>query len=227
MSFHGYSEDEERLDSFPFPRVNADPSFTSPVLQNFVNETLARQTQTPSPRTELLSPTSPRAELSAEIGPRRSPRGPSDRYRRQREEAYANASSRQLVTFLIEKEYEAHRLRKALHRTFDRFESEARRVAEAERVTQEALSQLRSVNEQKNIAERSLTKATEELGLWKFQFDHAQAELARAQEVVRLVERQRDDAEGAASKARATARQLNELRLVTEASEEGWRLGYQ
>ncbi|KAJ7250499.1 hypothetical protein B0H12DRAFT_1324242 [Mycena haematopus] len=211
MSFHGYSEDEE-----------------SPVLQNFVNETIARQTQTPSPRTELLSPTSPRAALPGEIGrPRRSRRGPSDRYRRQREAAYANLSSRQLLSLLIEKEYEASRLRKALQRTFDSFEVETRRVSDSERVTQEALAQLRTVNESRNAAERALSKATEELGLWKFQFDHAQAELARAQDVVRLVERQRDDAEDAASKARATARQLNELRLVTEASEEGWRLGYQ
>ncbi|KAF8216939.1 hypothetical protein K438DRAFT_1925913 [Mycena galopus ATCC 62051] len=211
MSFHGYSEDEE-----------------SPVLRDFVNEEIARQTQSPSPRSELLSPTSPpQRTLQSEISRPRRSRGPSERYRRQREQAYANVSSRQLLSLLIEKEYEANKLRMALHKTFDRFEGEARRVVEAERVTQQTLNEFRTVNEGKIAAERGLAKANEELRLWKFQFDHMQNELARAQDVVRLVERQRDDAEGAASKARATARQLNELRLVTDASEEGWRLGYQ
>ncbi|KAJ7137730.1 hypothetical protein C8R44DRAFT_847832 [Mycena epipterygia] len=213
MSFHVYSDDEE-----------------SPVLQDFVNETLARQTETPSPRTELLSPprTSPRALQGEEIDRlRRGRRGPSERYRRQREEAYANVSSRQLLSLFIEKEYESSKLRKALHRAFERFEAEAIRVSEAERVTQETLNQFRAINEAKVAAERALSKTNEELRLWKFQFDHAQKEIERAQDVVRLVERQRDDAERAAAKARTAARQLNEQRLVNDALEEGRRLGYQ
>ncbi|KAJ7108844.1 hypothetical protein C8R43DRAFT_184664 [Mycena crocata] len=212
---HVYSDDEE-----------------SPVLHNFVNETIARQTQTPSPRTELLSPTSPRA-LPGEIDrvarsqSGRSQRGPSERYRRQREQAYANVSSRQLLSLLIEKEYESSRLRKALHRALDRADAEAIRASEAERVAQETLNQFRAINEGKVAAERALLKSNEELRLWKFQFDHAQREITRAQGVVGLVERQRDDAEHAAAKARTAARQLNEQRLVSDAMEEGRRLGYQ
>ncbi|KAJ7763586.1 hypothetical protein DFH07DRAFT_395963, partial [Mycena maculata] len=209
MASRPYSDDEE-----------------SPV--DFINETIPRQAQTPSPRTELLSPTSQPHGLQTETDRvRRSQRGPSERFRRQREQTYANASSRQLVSLLIEKEYEAGKLRKALNRAFDRFEAEAMRASEAERVTQETLNQFRAINEGKVAAERALGRSSEELRMWKFQFDHAQREIARAQEVVQLVERQRDDAERAAAKARTTARQLNEQRLVSDALEEGRKLGYQ
>ncbi|KAJ6581966.1 hypothetical protein B0H19DRAFT_862830, partial [Mycena capillaripes] len=156
-----------------------------------------------------------------------SQRGPSERYRRQREQAYANLSSRHLLAVLIEKEYESSKLRKALHRAFDRVDAETIRAAEAGRVTQETLNQLRFVNESKISAERALARTNEELRLWKHQFDHAQQEIARAQDVVRLVEGQRDDAEHAAAQARTTVRQLNELRLISDALEEGKRLGYE
>ncbi|KAJ7464570.1 hypothetical protein FB451DRAFT_441336 [Mycena latifolia] len=210
MSSHGYSDGDQS---------------PSPVLPDFANET--RQTQTPSPRTELLSPTSPRPLHSEIDRVRRGQRGPSERYRRQREQAYANVSSRQLLSLLIEKEYESSKLRKALHQAFDRFQVEANRVAEAERVTHETLNHFRAINESKLEAERALYKTTEELRLWKFQFDHAQREIARAQDVVQLVERQRDDAERAAAEARTAARQLSEQRLVSDALEEGRKLGYE
>ncbi|KAJ7698999.1 hypothetical protein B0H17DRAFT_1006457 [Mycena rosella] len=205
MSFPTYSDDEE-----------------SPIPRDFVDET------PPSPRTELLSPTSGPRPLQSEIDRvQQRQRGPSERYRRQREEAYANISSRQLLSLLIEKEYESNKLRKALHRAFERFEAEAARASEAERVTQETLNQFRAANETKVAAERALYKTSEELRMWKFQFEHAQREIQRAQGVVQLVERQRDDAELAAMDARKTARQLNEQRLVSDALEEGRRLGYQ
>ncbi|KAJ7812010.1 hypothetical protein B0H14DRAFT_2858336 [Mycena olivaceomarginata] len=168
MSFHVYSEDEESP-------TNPDPS----------------------PRTELLSPSSPTREEPDRRSRRsqRSQRGPSERFRRQREEAYASVSARQLLSLLVEKEYEASKLRKGLHRAFDRVEGEAQRVAEAERVTQETLNHFRAVNEGRIAAERALAKTHEELGLWKFQFEHVQRELARAQDVVKLLERQLEDAE--------------------------------
>ncbi|KAJ7665871.1 hypothetical protein DFH06DRAFT_1385547 [Mycena polygramma] len=182
----------------------------------------------PSPRTELLSPTSQPQALPGELDRvRHSQRGPSEGYRRQREQAYANFSSRQILHLLIEKEHESGKLRKALHKIFDRLDAEDRRATEAERVTQEALNQLRVVNGAKLAAERALSKAHEELGLWKYQFERAQNEITRAQDVVRLVEGQRDDAENAASEARKTARQLYEQRLVSDALEEGKRLGYE
>ncbi|KAJ7918658.1 hypothetical protein B0H13DRAFT_1568622, partial [Mycena leptocephala] len=136
-------------------------------------------------------------------------------------------SLKDLLSLLIEKEYESSKLRKALHRAFDRFEAEAMRVAEAEHVTRETLNQFRAATESRIAAERALGKTNEELRLWKFQFDHAQGEVARAQEVVRLVERQREDAERAATKARTAARQLSEQRLVSDALEEGRKLGFQ
>ncbi|KAK7012808.1 hypothetical protein R3P38DRAFT_3279290 [Favolaschia claudopus] len=201
----------------------------SPVLRNFVNNTIAQQTQTTSrsPRTELLSPVSPSAR-AGEIGHTRSgQRGPSDGFRRQREEAYAHVSHKQVLHFLVNKEYEASKLRKNLNKVVDRLETEARRAADAERVAEEALTQLRRINDGKIDAERLLAKVSEELRLWKFQFNHAQSELSRALEVVKLVEFQRDDAEQAASSARSTARQLHELRMVSDAMEEGKKLGYE
>ncbi|KAK7024970.1 hypothetical protein R3P38DRAFT_2952014 [Favolaschia claudopus] len=201
----------------------------SPILENFVNNTIAQQTQTTSrsPRTELLSPVSPSAR-AGEIGHTRSgQRGPSDGFRRQREEAYAHVSHKQVLHFLVNKEYEASKLRKNLNKVVDRLETEARRAADAERVAEEALTQLRRINDGKIDAERLLAKVSEELRLWKFQFNHAQSELSRALEVVKLVEFQRDDAEQAASSARSTARQLHELRMVSDAMEEGKKLGYE
>ncbi|KAJ7076200.1 hypothetical protein B0H15DRAFT_864513 [Mycena belliarum] len=206
MSFPAYSDEEEE----------------SPTHPDFIHETR----QSPSLRTELLSPTSP-TQLQREIDRvQHGQRGPSERFRRQREQAYANISSRQLLTLLIEKEYESTKMRKALHRAFDRFEAEASRTAEAERLTHETLNQFRAMTESKVKAERALAKTNEELRLWKFQFDHAQRQIQRAQEVVKLLERQRDDAEQAATQARTTARQLNAQRLVSEALEEGRKLGF-
>ncbi|KAJ7210509.1 hypothetical protein GGX14DRAFT_450901 [Mycena pura] len=204
MSIHGYSEDEE-----------------SPILHDFVNETIARE-QTPSPRTELLSP-----PLQGDLRSVRDlQRGPSERFLRQREQAYTNISPNQLLSLLIERDYEARKLRKALHRAFDRSEAEASRAAEAERVTQETLNRYRDASLAKIAAERALAKTNEELRLWKFQFEHAQREIHRAQDVVALIESQRDDAERAAAETRTIARQLNEQRLASDALEEGRRLGY-
>ncbi|KAJ7625580.1 hypothetical protein FB45DRAFT_921808 [Roridomyces roridus] len=209
MESHAYSDEEDE----------------SPVEFGY------RQTETPSPRTELLSPTSPLATspraLHGQINSiRHTRRGPSERFRRQREQTYANVSPGQLLSLLIEKDYEASKLRKALNRAHDRVEAETSRALEAEHATQQTLNQFRVVNEAKVTAERFLAKTSEELRLWKFQFEHAQKELKRAQDMVHLVERQRDDAEKEAVKARTTARQLHEQRLITDAMEEGRRLGY-
>ncbi|KAF7309127.1 hypothetical protein MKEN_01114800 [Mycena kentingensis (nom. inval.)] len=209
MDIHGYSEDEE-----------------SPILRQFVNDEIAREEMTPSPRSELLSPTEANRSQRDVDRVRHSQRGPSERFRRQKERAYADVPAQQLLAALIEREYECKRLRKGLVRAFERVEKEAGRTEEAERVTQQTLDKFREVSRAKVDAERALAKAAEELRLWKFQFEHAQKEIARAQEVVQLVESQRDDAEKAAAQTRTLARQLKEQKLVDDAVEAGRKLGY-
>ncbi|KAJ7066327.1 hypothetical protein C8F01DRAFT_1122951 [Mycena amicta] len=210
MSLHGYSEDEE-----------------SPILRDFVDDTIARELS-PSPRTELLSPTEAnRSQLEVDrVRHSQRQRAPSDRFRQQREQMYANVPAGELMAMLIEREYECKRLRKGLTRAFERVEVEVGRTTQAERVTQQTLDKLREVNRVRVDAERTLAKTGEELRLWKFQFEHAQKEIARAQEVVVLVETQRDDAERAAAKTRTLARQLKEHKLVDDALEAGRKLGY-
>nr|GAT43872.1 predicted protein [Mycena chlorophos] len=206
-SVHGYSEDEE-----------------SPILQEFVNDTIARERRNPpsppSPRTELLSP------INSSNGSHRTTRGPSERFRRQREQAYASVPAAQILSLLIEREYECKRLRKGLLKALDRVDAVITSQSANARVTQETLDKFREVNRARVEAERALAKTSEELRLWKFQFEHAQKEIARAQDVVALVETQRDDAEKAAARTRTLARQLKEQKLVGDAMEEGRKLGY-
>ncbi|KAF7307479.1 hypothetical protein MIND_00542400 [Mycena indigotica] len=209
MSLHGYSEDEE-----------------SPILRQFVNDTIAREELTPSPRTELLSPTEANRSQHEVDRVRHSQRGPSDRFRRQREQAYGGLPPEEMLAMLIEREYEGKRLRKTLSRAFERLEDEVKRAAAAEIVTQQTLDKFREANRAKSDAERLLAKRNEELRMWKFQFEHAQKEISRAQEVVQLVETQRDEAERAAAKTRTLARRLKEEKLVTDAMEEGRKLGF-
>ncbi|KAL0958019.1 hypothetical protein HGRIS_000194 [Hohenbuehelia grisea] len=226
--------------SMPQPvRFNSDETEGS-VLRDFVNEALdANQPNhfsdetPPSPRSELLSPGSRRDETpptnssSDQSQSRsRSRRGPSSRYRREREVVHSTASHRDLLRLLIETEYELTRMRKALYTAFERLESEAQRATEAERARTELVAQFRTLNENRVKAIQQASKANEELRMYQMQYNHAQAEIQRAQGALHDLREQRDDAEKSATKARRVARELNQQRLVSEAREQGRRLGF-
>ncbi|KAL4076465.1 hypothetical protein J3A83DRAFT_2209806 [Scleroderma citrinum] len=175
-----------------------------------------------SPRTALLSPLPEGLEL-----PRQYTRGPSQKFRRQREGAHAATSSRDLLRLLINEEYEARQTRKVLYTVFDRLEQESRRALDAERRIEETVARAKSINEARVAAQQEAARAQEELRLYKLQLDNAQGEISRAQRIVTEVEAQRDDAEAVAAAARSKARRLNEERLIELAREEGRRLGFE
>ncbi|KAJ8508761.1 hypothetical protein ONZ45_g9002 [Pleurotus djamor] len=157
---------------------------------------------------------------------RRTRNGPSDRYRREREHVHSSASHREIVRLLIDNEYEVGKLRKALYNAFERITAETNRANENERARVEMLGHFRTLNDSRAKALREAEKATQELRMYQIQYANAQREINRAQEVVKLLQEQREDAERSAARSRRIARELNQNRLVTEAREEGRRLGF-
>ncbi|KAF8139043.1 hypothetical protein EV363DRAFT_1523694 [Boletus edulis] len=176
-----------------------------------------------SPRTDLLSP-SPEFD---DVDPRRIPRGPGVKFRRERERAHSTASPRDLMDMLVNEEYESKQTRKVLYTAFDRLEHETRRAEGAEARIEETIQRARAINEARISAEQRTVRAQEELKLYKLQLDNAQKEILRAQEVLKAIEAQRDEAEAAAVSARSRARRLNEERMIELAREEGRRLGFE
>ena len=158
---------------------------------------------------------------------RSTPRGPNDRFRRERERIHSGSSKRDLVKALISEEYESKQTRRVLYKAYDQFQNETRRATDAEGRALEAAQRYRSLNESKVAAQQEAARLREELRLYKLQLEHAQSEILKAQDVLKVVEEQRDDAEAAAARARDTARKLNEARMVEQAREEGRRLGFE
>lgn len=159
--------------------------------------------------------------------PRQYTRGPSQKFRRQRERAHSALSPRDLLRLLINEEYENRQSRKVLYTVFDRLEQESRRALDVERRIEETVARAKSINEARIAAQQDAACAQEELRLYKLQLENAQSEISRAQGIVRAIEAQRDDAEAVAAAARSKARRLNEERLIELAREEGRRLGFE
>jgi len=176
-----------------------------------------------SPRTVLLSP----PPFEDDDVPRRIPRGPGVRFRRERERAHSTASPRDLLEMLVNEEYESKQTRKILYSAFDRLEYETKRADAAEARIEETIQRARAINEARTAAQQQASRAQEELKLYKLQLDNAQKEILRAQDVLKAIEAQRDEAEAAAVSARSKARRLNEERLIELAREEGRRLGFE
>jgi hypothetical protein len=110
--------------------------------------------------------------------------------------------------------------------TSERLDKEIRRANDAERKNAETMAILRSTIETKTLALQETARVSEELALYKLQFDNAQREIYKAQDLINQIEAQRREAEDAAARARTTARKLKEQNLVMLAKEEGRRLGY-
>lgn len=181
-----------------------------------------------SPRSELLSEDSPPDGYVAPQYQRKSPsRGPGERHRRERERAHSRATPQELLRLLVNKEYEATELRKALRAAMGRLQSVERHNTEITGETQEIARRFKALNDSRITAQQEASRAKQELLLYKHQLETAQNEITRAQHVLQAIEKQRTEAEASASRARARIRQLNEARVVDAAREEGRRLGFE
>ena len=132
-----------------------------------------------------------------------------------------------LLAHLMPREHHGSRgLRTALAITTERLESETRRADDAERRVAEVLRKLRLQHEATMLAQAEVSRAKEELTLYKFRLDEAQREILRANEAISDLQEQKDIAEAEAARARSTARKFREQQLVARAREEGRQEGF-
>lgn len=156
-----------------------------------------------------------------------APKGPGDKFRKDRERVHSGVSRGELLRALIHEEYECRQTRKLLFKAYDQYQTESQRAADAEARALEAARKYRTLNETRVLAQNEAARLKEELRLYKLQLEQAQAEIHKAQDVVRVIEEQRDDAEAAAARSRETARKLHEAMMVEQAREEGRKMGYE
>ncbi|KAJ3977380.1 hypothetical protein EV361DRAFT_34343 [Lentinula raphanica] len=154
-------------------------------------------------------------------------RGPSHRYRRERESTYKGLGHRELLSLLIEHEYESSKMRKTLYMVFSQLEAETQRAAEAESQVKVYRDRFQQLNADKVAAERESRTLEEELTLYKIQYDLAQKEISKARETVLNLQTELGSAEEVAKKARGDARRVKEALDVWKAREEGRRQGFE
>ncbi|KAF7976030.1 hypothetical protein HWV62_8056 [Athelia sp. TMB] len=189
--------------------------------------------ESPSPQSDLLSQHfgSDNQFVGALQRSRQSsfttPKGPGEKFRKEREQVHSGVSRAELLRALIHEEYECRQTRKIMYKAYDQYQSESRRATEAEGRAIEAAKKYRVLNETRILAQNEAARLKEELRLYKVQLEQAQAEILKAQNVVRVVEEQRDDAEAAAARSRDTARKLHEQMMIEQAREEGRKMGFE
>ncbi|KAG7096486.1 hypothetical protein E1B28_003916 [Marasmius oreades] len=201
-----------------------------PVLRDFVDETIAHENEPismPSPRTELLSSTSNLANESHNDRSSRSRRGPTERYRRERESVYRHTSHNDLLRILIEKEYTASKMQKTLYMAFAQLEGETQRANEARKQVEETLSRVSALNQRTLNAEAETRTLREELNLYRIHYEMAQNQITKAQTVLATLRSQKENAETVARKARGDARKVKEALGVWKAREEGRKQGFE
>ncbi|KIK53206.1 hypothetical protein GYMLUDRAFT_943298 [Collybiopsis luxurians FD-317 M1] len=191
----------------------------APVLRDFVkNSTLVAEPPQsdpePEPHSDATSPTVTR-------------RGPSSRYRRQRESAYSTTSPRELLHILITREYESSRLRKALDFLAAQLQSSQRRAEDVERQLAVYSDRFQSLNEDKVRSERELYRLEEELTLQKNKYDLAQKDIGKARETIVGLQAQVERAEEGARRAREDARKVKEAMEDWKARKKGRRQGFE
>ncbi|KAJ8085801.1 hypothetical protein PM082_004619 [Marasmius tenuissimus] len=203
-----------------------------PILRDHVNETIALEhlnhhepISMPSPRTELLSNLG--NESADNDREARLRRGPTERYRRERESVYKHTSHNDLLRVLIEQEYEASKMRKTLYMVFAQLEGETQRANEFQKQVEETLSRVGSLNQRTLDAEAEARSLREELNLYKIHYEMAQNRITKAQTVLATLRSQKDDAETMARKARGDARKVKEVLGVWKAREEGRKQGFE
>jgi len=149
-----------------------------------------------------------------------------ERFRKDRERAHSERTTKQLIRLLTHEEYETKQSHRLLYAALERLESETRRVNEAEERVLEIARRFNTVNEARIEAQTEAAKLSAELVLYKLQLDNAQQEIYKAQRIVRKVEDERDDAAAEATEARDVARKYREEHIVYLAREEGRKMGY-
>ncbi|KAJ4471976.1 hypothetical protein J3R30DRAFT_1014037 [Lentinula aciculospora] len=206
---------------------------TVKVLRDFVNETLAHERDRPedSPPSVLLS-TVHRVNSEAVVGDYQLQgshhrRGPSRRYRRERESVYKALDQREILRLLIEHEYEGSKMRKTLYMVFSQLEAETQRATEAEIQIKAYIDRFQRLSAEKTTVERESHTLEEELTLYKIQYDLAQKEISKARGTVIALQSQVDTAEQVARKARGDARKVKEALEIWKAREEGRRQGFE
>ena len=150
-----------------------------------------------------------------------------DRHRGSKRDRGRHSANRKFMEMLVSEELEAKQTRKFLRSALARLDSETQRAQEAERRALELAERFKVVNDARAEAQRKLDLVSEELRLYKVQYDNARREIQRGQDILKDMELQRDDAEAAAARARTTARKLREQQLVMKSREEGRKAGYQ
>ncbi|TFK93626.1 hypothetical protein K466DRAFT_658418 [Polyporus arcularius HHB13444] len=135
------------------------------------------------------------------------------------------SSMRDVARVLISRERETMDLKRTLYTLTEQLKAERQRADAAENKTREVLALFKSANEAKITAEQASARASEELRMYKLQYENAREELRRAQKIIDALESQRVDAEEAAAKARSMARRLKEEKIIMQAREEGRRQG--
>lgn len=150
-----------------------------------------------------------------------------DRQRRSHRDKDRHSTNREFMKLLASEEQEAKQTRKFLRSALARLDGETLRAQEAERRALELAERFKVVNDARIASQQELQRVSEELRLYKVQYDNAQREILRGQEILKDMEAQRDDAEAAAARARTTARKLKEQQLTMKAREEGRKAGYE
>lgn len=150
-----------------------------------------------------------------------------DRQRRSHRDKDRHSTNREFMKLLVSEEQEAKQTRKFLRSALARLDGETLRAQEAERRALELAERFKVVNDARLASQQELQRVSEELRLYKVQYDNAQREILRGQEILKDMEAQRDDAEAAAARARTTARKLKEQQLMMRAREEGRKAGYE
>ncbi|KAG7441551.1 uncharacterized protein BT62DRAFT_483944 [Guyanagaster necrorhizus] len=192
------------------------------VVQEFVNETFAASNES-STRSDLLS--SPSQETGAVQRPKRRRNGPSERFRRERELIHGQASHKQLLRLVIDQEYEANKMRKAMIVVLERLEHETQRATAAEDFSAQLVQRFQLLNEGRLKMHEELIEAKKQLEMYRVQYNHARSEIVRGEDVLATVSDQLQSAERDAVRARSQAHKTEQKRAVLEALIEGRRMG--
>ncbi|KAK0493553.1 hypothetical protein EDD18DRAFT_404639 [Armillaria luteobubalina] len=199
----------------------ARPQGNSGVVQEFVNETFASNES--STRSELLS--SPSQDTGAVQRHRRRRNGPSERFRRERELIHGQSSHKQLLRLVIDQEYEANKMRKAMVVVLERLEQETQRASAAEDFSAQLVQRFQLLNEGRLKMHEELIEVKKQLEMYRVQYNHARSEIKRGEEVLENVSEQLQNAERDAVRARSQAHKTEQKRAVLEALIEGRRMG--
>jgi hypothetical protein len=117
-------------------------------------------------------------------------------------------------------------IRSLLHLTTQQLASETARADTAEHDLAEVIPRLRTVIDNHNRTLTDLARISEELRLYKNEYEASQREVKRAQEIIDRLEEEKNVALENAMRDRSKLRKLVEERAVWIAREEGWGQGY-